>query len=164
MWELWKELFLEILDKHAPSEHKKTKSSGVAWITSNIKDLINIRDKSKRKAIITKLEIDWVNYEKGRNQVNIELRNSKKNYYSSKFANLSFPDEWKIARVIFLNKNGHGNIPGNYRPISILPTISKTMQQMLYNQLYNYLTEFGLLSCNQFSFPKSLAVIFQVFK
>ena len=32
----------------------------------------------------------------------------------------SFPDEWKMARVIPFYKSGHRNIPGNYRPISIL--------------------------------------------
>ncbi len=86
MWELWKELFLEVLNKHAPLQHKKTKSSKVAWITNSIKGLINTRDKLKRKAIITKLETDWSNYKKVRNQVNIELRYAKKNYYSSKLA------------------------------------------------------------------------------
>ena len=60
----------------------------------------------------------------------------------------SFPDDRKMARVIPLYKNGHQNIPGNYRPISILPTISKIMEQILYNQLYDYLTEFRLLSNN----------------
>ena len=40
----------------------------------------------------------------------------------------SFPDEWKIARVIPLYKNGQRNIPGNYRPISVLPAISKIME------------------------------------
>ncbi len=67
----------------------------------------------------------------------------------------SFPDDWKMARVIPLYKNGHRNIPGNYRPISILPTISKIMERILYNQLYDYLTEFKLLSNNQFGFRKS---------
>ena len=47
------------------------------------------------------------------------------------------------------------NIPGNYRPISILPIINKIMERILYNQLYNYLTEFGLLSGAQFGFRKS---------
>ena len=51
----------------------------------------------------------------------------------------SFPDEWKMARVIPLYKNGHRNIPGNYRPISILPAIRKIMERILYNQLYDYL-------------------------
>ena len=68
----------------------------------------------------------------------------------------SFPDEWKMARVIPLYKSGHRNIPGNYRPISILPTISKIMERILYNQLYNYLTEFGLLSGAQFAAATAL--------
>ena len=67
----------------------------------------------------------------------------------------SFPDEWKIARVIPLFKSGHRNMPENYRPISILPAISKIMERILYNQLYNYLTEYGLLSSAQFGFRKS---------
>ena len=46
-------------------------------------------------------------------------------------------------------------MPGNYRPISILPAISKIMERILYNQLYNYLTEYGLLSSAQFGFRKS---------
>ena len=60
-----------------------------------------------------------------------------------------------MARVIPLYKNGHRNLFGNYRPISVLPTISKIMEQILYNQLYVYLTEFGLLSSAQFGFKKS---------
>ena len=67
----------------------------------------------------------------------------------------SFPDEWKMARVIPLYKGGQRNIPGNYRPISVLPTISKVMERILYNQLDNYLTEFELLSSTQFGFRNS---------
>ena len=47
----------------------------------------------------------------------------------------SFPDEWKIARVVPLYKNGQRNIPGNYRPISVLPPISKIMERVLHDQL-----------------------------
>jgi hypothetical protein len=57
----------------------------------------------------------------------------------------SFPDEWKIAKVVPLYKNGQRNIPGNYRPISVLPAISKIMERILYDQLYDYLTKFELL-------------------
>ena len=46
------------LNKHAPIQHKKTKSRKVPWITNKIKGLISTRDKLKRKAIITKLETD----------------------------------------------------------------------------------------------------------
>ena len=37
IWEIWRELFLEVLNKHAPIQHKKTKSSKVPWITNKIK-------------------------------------------------------------------------------------------------------------------------------
>ena len=87
MWEIWKKPFLEVLNKHAPLQHKKTKISKVPWITTEIKSLINERDKLKRKAIITKLETDWSKYKRTRNQVNIKLRNAKTNYYSSKILN-----------------------------------------------------------------------------
>ena len=63
-----------------------------------------------------------------------------------------FPHEWKTARVIPLYKNGQRNLPGNYRPISVLPVISKIMERILYDQLYNYLTKFELLSDCQFGF------------
>ena len=55
-------------------------------ITNNVKCLITTRNKLKRKAITTKTETDWSNYKKIRNQVNVDLRNAKKNYYSSKTA------------------------------------------------------------------------------
>ena len=66
----------------------------------------------------------------------------------------TFPDEWKIARLIPLFKNGQTNLPGNYKPISVLPAISKIMEKILYDQLYNYLTKFQLLSDSQFGFRK----------
>jgi hypothetical protein len=86
MWEIWKELFLEVLDKHAPLQQKKDRSNKVPWITSEIKNLINKRDKLKRKTIISKSEIDWINYKTSRNQINIELTNAKQNYYCTRIA------------------------------------------------------------------------------
>ena len=51
-----------------------------------MKELINTRDKLKRKAIITNLECDWENYKRIRDRVNIELKNAKKEYYSTRIA------------------------------------------------------------------------------
>ena len=66
-----------------------------------------------------------------------------------------FPDEWKTARIIPLYKNGHRNLPGNYRPISILPVVSKIIERILYDQLYNYFSKSEILSDCQFGFRKS---------
>ena len=286
-WDIWKELFLEVLNKHAPLQSKKVKSYKVPWLTSAIKTLINERDKLKRKAIIMGLETDWKSYKQMRNKINKELREAKVNYYSSKIANqkqnpkeawktinqilgrknkptiinelkmadktlksseeiaegfnkfftdigrnlastietndcnfeefiqpsksefklfnpvtvdtvhhlltslatnkatgidqisckiikisapvisasltylfnqtidqCSFPNEWKTARVSPLYKNGEKNLPENYRPISVLTSISKVIERLLYNQLYHYLSENELLSENQFGFRK----------
>ena len=67
----------------------------------------------------------------------------------------SFPDEWKMARVTPIFKNGQRNLPENYRPISVVPVISKIMERILYDQLCNYLTKFRILSDCQFGFRKS---------
>jgi hypothetical protein len=66
----------------------------------------------------------------------------------------TFPHEWKIARVIPLFKNDKRNLPGNYRPISVLPVISKIMERILYIQLYEYLSANNILSEHQFGFRK----------
>ena len=112
MWEIWKELFLEVLNKHAPLQHKKTKPSKVPWITTEIKSLINERDKLKRKAIITKLETDWSKYKRTRNQVNIKLRNAKTNYYSSKIFNQkSNPKKaWRSINNLLGKRNKNSKI------------------------------------------------------
>ena len=56
MWDMWKRVFLKLLDKHAPLQHKKLRSKKVPWITSNIKKLIVQRNKLKRKVILTNLD------------------------------------------------------------------------------------------------------------
>ena len=76
--------FTDVLDKHAPIQKKKIKSKKVPWIISEIKELIISRDKLKRKAIITKLKIDWDNDKQARNEANSKIRQAKKDYYCNK--------------------------------------------------------------------------------
>jgi hypothetical protein len=84
MWQIWKELFLQVLDKHAPLQSKKIKSKIQPWITNHIKQMIITRDKLKRRAIVTQLESDWENYKRARNETNTQLRLAKKEYYTNK--------------------------------------------------------------------------------
>ena len=42
----------------------------------------------------------------------------------------------------------------NYRLISVLPRSSKTLEKIMYNRLYLYLTENNLLNNKQFGFQK----------
>ena len=54
---------------------------------------------------------------------------------NSSFKNNSFPDELKLADIIPIHKKGDSNDKRNYRPISILPTISKVFERAIYEQI-----------------------------
>ena len=49
-----------------------------------------------------------------------------------------FPDSLKIANVIPIFKQGEKTDPCNYRPISILPTISKVFERHIAGQIHKY--------------------------
>ena len=56
--------------------------------------------------------------------------------------NSSFPDEVKCADVTSLPKNGPSNSRTNFRPISVLPTVSKLFERMMDKQIVAYITPF----------------------
>ena len=66
-----------------------------------------------------------------------------------------FPDDWKIARVSPVFKEDVKSDPNNYRPISVLPIVSKLIERIVFNQLYSFLVENDLLADSQHGFrPK----------
>lgn len=66
----------------------------------------------------------------------------------------SFPDNLKLAKVTPIFKSGSKTNPGNYRPISVLPVLSKIFERVLYNRLENYLNSNEILSNKQYGFRK----------
>ena len=62
------------------------------------------------------------------------------------------PQEWKMARVSPIYKGGDVEIAGNYRPVSVLPVVSKIMEKLVHQQLYSYLQQHAILSSAQFGF------------
>ena len=48
------------------------------------------------------------------------------------------PSEWKVAKAIPVHKKGSINDFNNYRPISILPAVTKVMERIVHDQLMNY--------------------------
>ena len=45
--------------------------------------------------------------------------------------------------------NGSKSDLNNYRPISLIPTVAKIFEKIVYDQLYQYLDENGLLNSDQ---------------
>ena len=66
-----------------------------------------------------------------------------------------FPDKWKSARISPIFKSGDSSDVNNYRPISILPVLSKLLERSIFDQLYPFLDAKGLLHEKQSGFrPK----------
>ena len=51
------------------------------------------------------------------------------------------PSEWKQAKVVPLFKSGNKDDLDNYRPMSILPILSKILEKAVFHQLHSYLSE-----------------------
>ena len=65
-----------------------------------------------------------------------------------------FPKQLKIAKVIPLFKKGEETSIENYRPLSLLSSISKVFERVVFNQLYQYLDVNNLLFDSQYGFRK----------
>ena len=63
-----------------------------------------------------------------------------------------FPEDWKIARIAPIFKNGAKDERSNYRPISVLPFVTRLFEKLLFNQLYVYLNANKLLYEHQSGF------------
>lgn len=65
---------------------------------------------------------------------------------------LTVPAQLKQARVVPIQKTKGDLSVNNYRPISILPALSKLLERTVYNQFMDHITEHNILSPSQFGF------------
>ena len=63
-----------------------------------------------------------------------------------------FPAKLKIAKVKPILKKGEKTIFNNYRPISLLPAISKVIEKIIFNQLSTYLEDSKIIDGSQYGF------------
>ena len=63
-----------------------------------------------------------------------------------------FPKKWKEGKVTPLHKNGAKDDTNNYRPISVLPVVSKLLEKHVHDSLMAYLSSNSLLHSTQSGF------------
>ena len=63
-----------------------------------------------------------------------------------------FPDIMKMAEVVPLYKGKSRENETNYRPISLLTTMSKMMEKVVYHRVYQFLTNTGQICETQYGF------------
>lgn len=74
-----------------------------------------------------------------------------------------FPNQWKVAQIILLPKPGKKpEDVTSYRPISLLPTLSKVFEKLLFKRLKPVLEEKKLIPDHQFGFRGQHSTIEQV--
>ena len=65
-----------------------------------------------------------------------------------------FPSSWKVAKVLPLHKKECKLEPKNYRPVSILSPVSKVLERVVYNQVYDYFSNNQLFHSSMMGFKK----------
>jgi len=55
------------------------------------------------------------------------------------------PDDFKIAKVVPIYKKDSPDNFGNYRPVSVLPCMSKILERIVYNRSYEFLCKNNIL-------------------
>ena len=73
------------------------------------------------------------------------------------FSSNIFPDCLKYAIILPIFKKGIASDMSNYRPIALLPFISKIMERCIFNRLSQYASLYNILAPTQFGFRKGLS-------
>ena len=74
--------------------------------------------------------------------------------FNLSFSSGSFPFILKTAKVVPVFKKGSKLDYCNYRPISLLSNVQKTLEKLMYKRVYNFLAENNVVYDLQFSFRK----------
>ena len=69
------------------------------------------------------------------------------------------PEAMKLAEVVPIYKNKEKNLFKNYRPISLLPTVSKILEKVIHKRLYGFLNAQKFFYSSQYGFRKNHATI-----
>ena len=74
------------------------------------------------------------------------------NLFNACYESGYFPAVLKCAKIISLHKSGNRYTTNNYRPISLLSTISKVFEKLLYVRLEKFLRQNNAITKHQFGF------------
>ena len=70
-----------------------------------------------------------------------------------------FPEFLKLAKVVPIFKKGDKTSPQNYRPISLLCSISKIFEKLLYNRMVQFFVNRKLFASEQFGLRKKRSCV-----
>ncbi|MCG7869883.1 MAG: hypothetical protein JAY74_26365 [Candidatus Thiodiazotropha taylori] len=75
--------------------------------------------------------------------------------FNSSLSQCEFPNAWKKANLTPIHKKNEKTLPNNYRPVSLLSTVGKTMERCVHKHVYNYVIENNLITPFQSGFTRN---------
>ena len=79
--------------------------------------------------------------------------------FNLSFINGIIPDKMKTEKIVPVFKSGDAQCLNNYRPISLLPVISKLMEKIVHKRLMNFMVKNNLLYEHQYGFQKKNSTV-----
>lgn len=83
-------------------------------------------------------------------------------FFNSLLQHGYFPAPWKDANVVPVHKKDDKSLPSNYRPISLISNLGKSMERCVHKHMYNYVIENRLLTPYQSGFRSGDSTTFQL--
>ena len=79
--------------------------------------------------------------------------------YNLSFRKMTFPDKWKMANIIPLQKTGDTTDVNNLRPVSLPPLPGKIAERIIHTRMQSFLENNNLLNLRQGGFRKNNSTV-----
>ena len=105
MWLIWKTLFLDVLNKHAPVSNIKIKRNNLPYITAEVRQLARQHGYLRKKANKTGSKYLRQAFQQIKHKITYKVRKPRSEYYFKKIAENKgdIKAAWKVLRG---NENG----------------------------------------------------------
>lgn len=165
----WRESISVLLQRFAPQDdvdkempiHKNIRDSNKQYINHNLESNIKF---SEVQAVIKRLKNKKA---PGSDGLSTEIVRAVWENNSDVFLDLCnkclrercFPDDWKTANLIIIPKNVDADreLVSTYRPIALLPVMSKIYERIIVDRIQTQYVNMNLESNRQFGFKKGLS-------
>ena len=85
-------------------------------------------------------------------EIKQEIADPLADLFNKSMSHGKFPNAMKLSEVVPLHKGKSRKLPENYRPISLLVTISKVLKKIIYRRVYDFLHYSGSIYQSQYRF------------
>ena len=95
-------------------------------------------------------------------KVALQISNPLSLIYNQSLNTSIFPSSWKISNVFPIFKSGDSAITSNYRPVSLLNTMEKVFESIIFKHVFNHLNDTNFFTPSQSGFLPGDSTVNQV--